>query len=52
MERQFLEDVGVDMRIIVNRILEIGGCVDWVDLLQKRDNLRAFVNVVMNLRFP
>jgi hypothetical protein len=32
---------------------EIGwGGVDWIDLAQHRDQWRALVNAVMNLRFP
>jgi hypothetical protein len=26
--------------------------MDWIDLAQDRDNLRALVNTVMNLRLP
>jgi hypothetical protein len=26
--------------------------VDWIDMAQDRDRLRALVNVVMNLRVP
>jgi hypothetical protein len=26
------------------------GCMDWIDLAQERDQWRALVNAVMNLR--
>jgi len=28
------------------------GCMDWIELVQDRDSLRALVNVVMSLLFP
>jgi hypothetical protein len=32
---------------------EIGGdVVDWIDLVQDRDNWRVLLNVVMNLQVP
>jgi hypothetical protein len=37
-------------RVRKNRQREI--CMDWIDLAQDRDQLRALVNTVMNLRVP
>jgi hypothetical protein len=46
-----LEDRGIDGRIIIKWILEKWyGSMDWIDLVQDRDRLRALVNAVMNLR--
>jgi hypothetical protein len=28
------------------------GCMDWVDLAQDRDQWRALINTIMNLRVP
>jgi hypothetical protein len=33
------------------REIEWGG-MDWIDLAQDRDQLRALVNTIMNLRVP
>jgi hypothetical protein len=45
--RRMLEDnIKMDLR-------EIGwGGMEWIDLDQERDQWRAVVNTVMNLRFP
>jgi len=52
-ERDHLGDPGVDGRIIVRWIQEVG-CrgMDWIELAQDRDRWRALVNAVMNLRVP
>ena len=53
-ERDHVEEIGVDGRIILNWILkEFGfGGMEWIDLTRDRDRWRAFVNAVMNLRVP
>jgi hypothetical protein len=28
------------------------GCMDWIDLVHDRDQWRALVNAIMNLRVP
>ena len=45
-------DPGIDGRIILRWIFKKGdvGGMDWIELAQDRDRLRARVNVVMNLR--
>jgi hypothetical protein len=44
--RRGVENIKIDLR-------EIGwDGMDWIDLVQDRDQWRAFVNTVMNLRVP
>jgi hypothetical protein len=41
-----VDNIKIDLR-------EIGWeCMDWIDLAQDRDQWRALVNTVMNLRVP
>jgi hypothetical protein len=43
---KWVDNIKMDLR-------EIGwGGMDWIDLAQDRDQLRAFRNTVMNLRVP
>jgi hypothetical protein len=50
-ERDHYEEHDVGGWIILKRILEVvGGCMDWIDLAQERDQWWALVNTVMNLR--
>jgi hypothetical protein len=53
-ERGHQEIIDVGGRIILRWILEKydGGSMDWIDLAQDRDQWRALVNIVMNLRVP
>jgi hypothetical protein len=49
--RDHAEYVTIDERIILERILEKRWEVmDWIHLAQDRDQWRALVNTVMNLR--
>jgi hypothetical protein len=50
-ERDYWEDPGVYGRIIVD-LQKVGWGMDWIDLAEDRDRLRAPVNTVMNLWFP
>jgi hypothetical protein len=44
--RRWVDNVKMDLR-------GVGwGGVDWIDLVQERDQWRALVNTVMNLRVP
>jgi len=52
-EREHMEDLGVDGRIMLKWILKkSAGGMRWIHLAQDKDRWRAFVNVVMNLRAP
>jgi hypothetical protein len=53
-ERVYLEDIGLDGRIILRQIkkkYEREG-VDWIHLVQDRYVRRNVVNMVMNLHVP
>jgi hypothetical protein len=53
MERDNLEDIGVDVRIILKCVFrKWDGGMNWIHLAQDRDRWRAVVNAVMGLRFP
>ena len=53
MERDHLQDTGVDGRIILNFIFKKWeGGMYWIRLAQDRDRWRAFVSAVMNLGVP
>jgi hypothetical protein len=51
-ERNHLEDIGVDGRVILKLIKKWGGGIYWIDLSEDRERWRAVLNAVMNLRVP
>jgi hypothetical protein len=52
-ERDHYEDPDVGGEIILRSMLEIvWGVMDWIDLAQDRDRLKALANTVMNIRVP
>jgi hypothetical protein len=51
-ERDHWEDRNVDGRTILGLILERTDGMDWIDVAQNRNQWRALVNTVMNLRVP
>jgi hypothetical protein len=53
-ERDYLEDPGVDVRLILRWIFRKGDGwgMDWIYLAEVRDRRRALVNAIMKLRFP
>ena len=53
-EGNHLEDLGIDGRVKINMVLrevERGG-MEWIDLAEDWDWLRAIVNAVISLRVP
>jgi hypothetical protein len=53
-ERDYWGDSGIDERVNIKMDVQELGCggMDWIELTQNRDKLRAIVNAVMNLRVP
>jgi hypothetical protein len=51
-ERDHQEDLDIGGRLILRWILEREDGMVWIDLAQNRDQWRALVNTVMNLRVP
>jgi len=48
-EREHLEDLGVDGRIILKCMFEeLNDIKDWIDLAQERNRWRALGNAVIN----
>jgi hypothetical protein len=45
-----LGDPGVDPKIILKCLQEVGGGMDWIELAQDRNRWRALVNAIMNVR--
>jgi hypothetical protein len=45
--RRWVDNIKMDLKDI-----GLGNVVDWIDLAQDRDQWRALVNTVMNLRVP
>ena len=53
MKEDHLKDTGVERRIILKCVLQKWDWgMDWIDLAQARDRLRALVNAIMNFRVP
>jgi hypothetical protein len=50
--KRYLEDPGTDGRILRWIIKKWDGGMDWIDVAEDRDRLRALVNAVMNLWVP
>jgi hypothetical protein len=52
MERDHLEDLGVDKRLVLKWIFRKWDVEAWKRLLWPRDSWLVLVNAVMNLRVP
>ena len=52
MERDDLDDLGVDWMIILKWIKKWDGGMNWIDMAQDRDRWRALLDAVMNIRVP
>jgi hypothetical protein len=51
-EKDYFEDTGVRVRIILKRILKnLEGGMHWIGLSRGRDKWWVIVNAVMNIRF-
>jgi hypothetical protein len=44
--RRWVDDIKIDLRE------SVWDGIDWIDLAQERDQWRALMNTVMNLRVP
>jgi hypothetical protein len=51
-ERDYWEDQDVVGWTILKLVLETWDGVDWIDMAQDKDQWRALVNTVLNLRVP
>jgi hypothetical protein len=54
IERNYLEDLRIDERIILKWILSGSGMgsMGWIDLAQNKDTQKALAYAVMNFRVP
>ena len=53
MEKDHLEDTGVDGKIILKLLFEKwNGSMDWIDLAHYSDTWHALLNAAMNFRVP